>query len=75
MGQEEVLNYLRECNEPKTRKEIAEAIGEIPTKVSIWLKSLIKWGDVFYIEHCREEACKKVNYQLFRRTRFFFINN
>lgn len=56
-----------------TRRQIAESLELDPIKVSHALKSLVKWREVDFIEHPWEEAAELVDYELSRRTRFFFI--
>ena len=56
-----------------TRRQIAEALDFDPVKVSHALKSLLKWKEVDFVEHPRDEASKLVGYILLRRTRFFFV--
>ncbi len=73
MGQGEVIEFLRECELPKTRRQIAEALDCEPNVVSKKLKVLLKWGEVNFIEHSRHKASKMVGYILLRRTRFFYI--
>lgn len=73
MGQTEVINFLINCEKPKTRRQIAEGMDYDPIKVSHILKDLIKCKEVEYIEHSRDDASKMVGYVLLRRTRFFFI--
>lgn len=72
MGQQEVVEFLRTCEKPMTRKQIAEAIDEPPNKVSHHLKCLLKWNEVQFIEHSGEVAMKMVDYFLNRRTKFYF---
>ena len=73
MGQGEVIDFLKECEEPVTRKQIAEGIDSDPIKVSHILTNLLKFKEVDFIEHAREKASELVGYILLRRTRFFFI--
>lgn len=72
MGQDEVLNYLKEVGGKQTRKQIADAIGEPPEKISRIIKDLLRWGDIKFIELCRDDAIKFVDYTLVRRTRFYW---
>lgn len=73
MGQGEVIDFLKECEEPVTRRQIAEGIDSDPIKVSHILTNLLKFKEVDFIEHAREKASDLVGYMLLRRTRFFFI--
>lgn len=73
MGSSDILKYLKKCNEPQTRKQIADAIGFSPERTSKLIKKLIKYHDILFIEHSSEEASKIVTYKLVRRTRFYFI--
>ncbi len=73
MGQEEVIKYLEKCEGPKTRKQIADGLDWEPVKVSHILRDLLKWKEVEFIEHSRDEASELVGYILLRRTRFFFL--
>jgi hypothetical protein len=74
MGQDEVLNYLKEAGGKKTRKQIADAIGEPPEKISRIIKDLLRWGDIKFVELCRDDAIKLVDYILVRRTRFYYYS-
>ena len=73
MGQGEVIDFLKECEEPVTRTQIAEGIDSDPIKVSHILTNLLRFKEVDFIEHAREKASELVGYILLRRTRFFFI--
>jgi len=73
MGQGEIIDFLKECQEPVTRRQIAEGIDCDPIKVSHILPKLLKSKEVDFIEHAREEASELVGYMLLRRTRFFFL--
>ncbi|HEA46774.1 MAG TPA: hypothetical protein ENH99_03250 [Candidatus Pacearchaeota archaeon] len=73
MGQAEVVNFLKKCEKPVTRKEIADGLNWDPIRVSRLLKDLLKGKDIDFIEHQRDEASKLVGYVLLRRTRFFFL--
>ncbi len=64
---------MKTCKSPVTRKQIAESLDYDPIQVSHLLKNLIKFKEVNFIEHPREEASKLVGYILLRRTRFFFL--
>ena len=73
MGQDEVINFLKGCDKPVTRKQIADGMNFDPIKISKILVKLLKWHEVDFIEHPTEEAAKMVDYPLYRRTRFFFL--
>ncbi len=73
IGQAEIIEFLKTCEEPVTRKQIADGIECDPIKVSHLLKCLLKFREVDFIEHPSEEASKLVGYILLRRTRFFFL--
>lgn len=73
MGQGEVIDFLKECDEPVTRRQIAEGIDCDPIKVSHILPKLLKSKEVDFIEYAREKASELVGYILLRRTRFFFL--
>lgn len=73
MGQGEVIDFLKECDEPVTRRQIAEGIDCDPIKVSHILPKLLKTKEVDFIEYAREKASELVGYILLRRTRFFFL--
>ena len=73
IGQGEIIEFLKKCEEPVTRKQIAEGIGYDPIQVSHLLKNLIKFNEVDFIEYSRDEASEMVGYILLRRTRFFFL--
>ncbi len=73
MGQEEVIDFLKTCTEPKTRRQIAEALSCEPVKISHIIQDLIKWEEIRFIEHNRFKASELVGYLLLRRTRFYFV--
>ena len=73
MGQGEVIDFLKDCDKPVTRREIAEGIDCDPIKVSHILPKLLKTKEIDFIEHARERASELVGYILLRRTRFFFL--
>ncbi len=73
LGQAEVVDFLKTCEKPVTRKEIADALEYNPIRVSHILRDLLRFNEVEYIEHPREEASQIVGYILLRRTRFFFL--
>ncbi len=73
MGQGEVIDFLKECEEPVTRRQIAEGLDCDPVKVSHILLKLLKTNEVDFIEHAAEKASTLVGYILLRRTRFFFL--
>ncbi len=73
MGQSEVIEFLKICDKPVTRKEIAEGIECDPCRVSYLLKKLLRFKEVDFIEHSRKTASEMVGYLLMRRTRFFFL--
>ena len=72
MGQDEVLEYLKKVGNKQTRKQIADAIGENPEKVSHIIRDLLRWGDIKAIELSRDDALEFVDYVLVRRTRFYW---
>lgn len=71
--QADIIDFLKTQEEPLTRKQIAEALDFDPVKVSHALKALLKFNEVNFIEHSRDEASQLVGYILLRRTRFFFF--
>ncbi len=73
IGQAEVIQFLESCDEPVTRKQIAEGLDCDPIKVSHILKDLLKFNEVDFVEHPRDKASEMVGYILLRRTRFFFL--
>ena len=73
MGQGEVIDFLKECEEPVTRRQIAKGIDCDPVSVSHILPKLLKSKEVDFIEYAREKASELVGYILLRRTRFFFL--
>lgn len=73
IGQAEVIDFLKSCDKPVTRKQIAEALDCDPIKISHILKNLLKFAEVDFIEHPRDIASDLVGYVLLRRTRFFFL--
>lgn len=73
IGQAEVVDFLKECEKPVTRKQIAEGIDCDPILVSHILNNLLRFKEVDFIEHPRDKASELVGYMLLRRTRFFFL--
>lgn len=73
IGQAEVIDFLKECEEPVTRKQIAEGLDYDPIKVSHILRDLLRFNEVEFIELPRDKASELVGYVLLRRTRFFFL--
>ena len=73
IGQAEVINFLKTCEEPVTRRQIAEGLDCNPIKVSHVLKDLLKFNEVEFVEYSRDKASELVGYVLLRRTRFFFL--
>ncbi len=73
IGQAEIIDFLKECEKPMTRKQIADGLDYDPVKVSHILRDLLKFKEVDFIEHARDIASELVGYVLLRRTRFFFI--
>jgi len=73
IGQAEVIEFLKGCEKPVTRKQIAEGLDCDPIRVSHILRDLLKFKEVEFIEHAREKASELVGYILLRRTRFFFV--
>ena len=71
--QAELIKFLETCEEPLTRKQIAEAMEENVTKISHALAVLIKWNEVQFIEHHGEMVLKLAGYNPGRRTRFYFV--
>ena len=73
IGQPEVINYLKGCDKPVTRKQIADGLGWDPIKVSHTLRILLKWGEMDFIEYPGDKVEEMAGYRTGRRTRFFFI--
>lgn len=73
IGQAEIIDFLKTCDDPVTRKQIAEGLDCDPVKVSHILRDLLKFNEVDFIEYPREQASELVGYILLRRTRFFFL--
>ena len=73
IGQAEVIEFLESCDEPVTRKQIADGLECDPIKVSHILKDLLKFNEVDFVEYARDKASELVGYILLRRTRFFFL--
>ena len=73
IGQSEVVEFLKKCEKPVTRKQIADGLDYSPEKVSHILRDLLKFDEVGFIEYKRGMASKLVGYVLLRRTRFFFL--
>ena len=73
MGQGEVIKFLESCEEPVTRKQIAEGMGEDVIRISHILASLIRWSEIEFIECSGREVKKIAGYSPGRRTRFYFV--
>ncbi len=73
IGAVEVVDFLKTCDKPVTRKQIADGLEWDPIRVSHILKKLLKFNEVDFIEHDRNNASKLAGYILTRRTRFFFL--
>ena len=69
-----MIDFLKTCEEPVTRKQIADGLGYDPIVVSHLLRVLLRFKEVSFVEHSREIASEKVGYLLMRRTRFFFLD-
>lgn len=72
MGVQEIIEHLKKCPTPQTRRQIAEAIDYSPERVSKLICKLIKHNEIFFIEYSAEKASKLVTYKLVRRTKFYF---
>ncbi len=65
MGQGEIVEYLRGCKEPKTSRQISEAVGIAKSTTDHNLKRLrdtdkrIKWIDVNSKKHKYHRVLKK----------------
>jgi len=68
-----VMNFLKECDEPKALTQIANALNCNPIRVSHILKNLLSWKEIKFKEYGRTKASKMVGYVLLRRARFYFI--
>ena len=75
MGSQDILDYLKQCKTPQTRKQIADAIEYSPERVSKLINKLLRYGDIYFKEYDSLKAQKKVNYKLVRRTKFYFIKS
>lgn len=73
IGAAEVVDFLKTCDKPVTRKQIADNLEWDPVRVSHILKKLLKYNEVDFIEHNRNNASELAGYILTRRTRFFFL--
>tara|TARA_R100001530_G_scaffold112862_1_gene79824 strand:+ start:2064 stop:2303 length:240 start_codon:yes stop_codon:yes gene_type:complete len=73
MGQGEIIKFLEGCNEPVTRKQIAEGMDENPIKISHLIASLLKWSEIEFIEYSGKEVKEKAGYSSGRRTRFYYL--
>ena len=73
IGAAEVVDFLKTCDKPVTRKQIADNLEWEPERVSHILKKLLKYNEVDFIEHDRSNASKLAGYILTRRTRFFWL--
>lgn len=72
MSQVEILELLQKSDEPLTRTQIAEQLGQDRIKVSHLLQKLIKCNDITFVEYDRHETSKRTNMKIDRRTRFYF---
>jgi Mn-dependent DtxR family transcriptional regulator len=72
MSQEEVINVLKESEQPLSRTEIANKIQKDPCLVSHALQKLIKHKEVMVIDIDRTVASK--NYNSRRRIRLYFVS-
>ena len=74
IGSAEIVDFLKICGKPVTRKEIADSLEWNPERGSHILKKLLKFNEIDFIEHNQKNASELVGYILTRRTRFFFLN-
>ena len=73
IGSAEIVDFLKTCDKPVTRKQIADSLEWNPERVSHILQILLKFNEVDFIEHSCDKASELVGYILQRRTRFFFL--
>lgn len=73
IGSAEIVDFLKTCDKPVSRKQIADDLEWDPIRVSRILKILVKYKEVSFIEHDQKSASQLVGYILTRRTRFFFL--
>jgi len=72
MGQGEVIDCLKRAEEPLSRTEIADELGENPIKISNILAKLIKYHEVLIKEIDRVVAREK--YGVKRRMNLYYIS-
>lgn len=72
MAQSDIIKLLNTKAKPLSRTEIAELLGETPTKISAILRRLLKYKEIKYIELDRVEAMDK--YGCKHRMRLWFID-
>ena len=74
MGQDEIIKCLEKHDEPISRKQIADELGDDATKISHTIKKMLINGSVKCIELDRFQSSKKLGIDRpFRRTRFYYI--
>jgi len=66
-----VIDILKKADKPLSRTEIAELLGEQPTKISLLIKRMLKYGEVKCIEINRQQALK--HYKCKRRMRIYYL--
>lgn len=73
MGQKEVMDVLKESKTPLSRSQIAELLDSQPIKVSITLRTLLKYKDIECVELDRFQAAKVLGWKVpIRRVRFYY---
>jgi hypothetical protein len=74
MGQAEVIEYLEKNKGPKSRKQIADAVGCDAVKASHVIRKLLDRKEIKCIEVDRKQAGKMLGLdRSFRRMRFYYI--
>jgi len=73
VGQTEVIKFLESCENPVSRKQIAEAMEENAIKISHILADLLRWSEIEFVEYTGDQVKKIAGYSPGRRTRFYFV--
>jgi len=73
MGQQEIIECLKEANRPLTALEIAEKLGQGMNVVCERLNRMLKGGDIYYIELDRFTARLLFNNNVKRRMKLYCL--
>jgi Mn-dependent DtxR family transcriptional regulator len=72
MGQQEIIDTLRQSKRPLSRTEIADILKVQPKHVSNKIKILVRYDEVKFVELSREQALEK--YHCKRKMRLYYID-